>query len=84
MTGSAVTACSARPSVDDLIDRLRGDRETFRAILGDRDGLLAKMCRYAKFRAEQEHLPAWSIVGEITGHGSGVSSAIYELYRDRS
>ena len=73
---------STRPTVDEVLERLRGDRETFRKIVADKDQLLAKLCKYAKWKGESESVPPWSIVGEILGHGSGVSSAIYELYRD--
>jgi hypothetical protein len=72
----------SRPSVDEVLSNLRGNRETFREILTNKDALLAKLCRYAKWKGEVESVPPWSIVGEILGHGSGVSSAIYELYRE--
>lgn len=71
-----------RPSVDDVLKRLRGNPDTFREILTDKDKLLAKLCRYAKYKGEKSRVPPWSIVGEILGHGSGVSNAIYELYRE--
>ena len=73
-----------RPSVDDCVRKLGGDPEKFRQILTDKDALLAKVCKYAKRRAAREKCQPWSIIGMIFGHGSGVSSAIYELYRDRS
>jgi len=73
---------SKRPSVDDVLKTLRGNPDTFRSLLEDKDKLLEKMCKYAKFKAKQENVPPWSIVGEILGHGSGVSSAIYTLYRN--
>lgn len=80
--GSAASDCSTRITVDEALDRLRGSREVFREILTNKEALLAKLCRYAKWKGESESVPPWSIVGEILGHGSGVSSAIYELYRD--
>lgn len=66
------------------LDILRGPRESFREILTNKDELLRKLCRYAKYKSKHEGVPEWSIIGEITGHGSGVSSAIYELYRGDS
>jgi hypothetical protein len=74
---------SEKPSIEDVIRNLRGKPETFRLILTDKDRLLQKLCSYARWKAEQQSVPPWSIVGEILGHGSGVSSAIYELYRER-
>lgn len=63
-----------------VIKCLNGSPERFRKILSDKDELLAKICRNAALRAKRKRVPAWSIIGEITGHGSGVSSAIFELY----
>lgn len=71
----------SRPTIDEVLSRLRGNPETFRTILTDKDGLLEKLCSYATFKSKHERCPAWSIIGDILGHGSGVSSAIYELYR---
>lgn len=73
-----------RPSVDDCLKKLGGDPEKFRQILTDKDALLAKVCKYAKSRAAREKCSPWSIIGMVFGHGSGVSSAIYELYRERT
>ncbi len=60
---------------------LRGDG--LAEIVGNADGLMAKVCWYAKNRAAREKCEPWSIIGKITGHGSGVSAAIYECYRER-
>ena len=73
-----------RPTIDEVLDSLRGPRESFRATLADKDKILSRMCRYAERKAKQIRVPPWSIIGEITDHGSGVSNAIYELYRDHS
>lgn len=75
---------SERPTIDELLDKLKGPREVFRDILTDKDAILARMCRYAQWKAKEEGVPPWSIIGEITSHGSGVSSCIYELYRPRT
>jgi len=80
--GNKEIAKQVRPTVDDVLKSLRGDPENFQQILTDKDTLLQKLCKYAKRKSEDEQVPAWSIVGEILGHGSGVSSAIYELYRE--
>lgn len=69
------------PCIEEVLDGLRGPREHFREILTDTTGLLRKVCQYAEFAAKKKKVEPWSIIGEITGHGSGVSSAIYQLYR---
>lgn len=73
--------------VERALDMLRGPRESYRPILTDKDKILARICSYAKRTAagddERRSVPVWSVVSDITGHGSGVSSAIYELYRER-
>ena len=66
--------------IEDALDTLHGPRETFREVL-EPTAILERMCRTAILRAEQENMPAWSIIGQITGHGSGVSSAILNVYR---
>lgn len=65
------------------VSRLNGDRDRFADIVGDAHGLMAKVCRYAEIVADRNRRQAWSIIGEITGHGSGVATAIYEYYRER-
>ena len=69
--------------VENAISGLRGNRDYFRSIVTDKDELLHSMCGYAKDEAERQRCEPWSIISEITGHGSGVSSAIYEIYRRR-
>lgn len=69
--------------VESVLDRLVGSRESYRSILTDKDRLLRKLCEYANRRARNIRCEPWSIVGQMFGHGSGVSSAIYELYRER-
>ena len=72
-----------KPSVDDVLAFLHGDLDKFREILTDKEKLLEKVCCYAEYKAKRKKVPAWSVIGEIFCHGSGVSSAIYELYRNR-
>lgn len=67
--------------LEELLDRLCGPRDEFRRQILDTDALLRCFMSYAERKGKR---PAWSIVGEITGHGSGVATAIYEYYRDRS
>lgn len=74
---------SDKPDIETILDSLRGPRESYRKILEDKDALLAKACAYAEWKAKKMRVPPWSIIGAIFGHGSGVSSAIYELYRRR-
>lgn len=71
------------PILEHCLDQLRGDRNHFRHVLTDKDTLLAKVCEYAEYEAKRKRCEPWSIVMQIFGHGSGVASAIYELYRSR-
>lgn len=63
---------------------LHGKKSTFRPILANPIVLMEKVCRYAECKAGKRNGPEWSIIGLITGHGSGVASAIYELYRKKA
>lgn len=67
--------------IDEALEHLNGNKEHFRKVLLDKTEILKSMCDYARRTAKKKKLPPWSIIGDITGHGSGVSSAIYELYR---
>lgn len=67
--------------IDEALDHLRGNKEHFREVLTDKTKILNSMCDYAERMAKKKRLEPWSIIGDITDHGSGVSSAIYELYR---
>lgn len=67
--------------LESVLDTLRGSREHFREILTDASGILRMVCRYAEKQALRKHCEPWVIISQITGHGSGVSAAIYELYR---
>jgi hypothetical protein len=72
-----------RPLIDEVLKGLHGNPETFRKILLDKDAILARVCRYAERVAKRKRVEPWLIIGDITSHGSGVSNAIYQLYRDR-
>ena len=65
--------------IEDALGTLHGPRETFREVL-EPTAIIERICRTAMLRAEQTNMPAWSIIGQITGHGSGVSSAILSVY----
>lgn len=67
-----------------VLDGLRGPREGFREILTDTDTLMADLMAFVDVCAKRRKQEPWSLIGQITGHGSGVSSAIYELYRRKS
>jgi hypothetical protein len=69
--------------VEEVLDMLSGPREVFRRDITDIDKLMAAVCDYAESLAKKRRVPAWAIIGDITQHGSWVSSAIYELYRRR-
>jgi hypothetical protein len=70
--------------IEDALDNLRGPRERFRELITDKDEILAACMDYFEKIAKKRRLPAWSIVSDVTNHGSGVSSAIYNLYRRKS
>ena len=57
-------------------------RDTFREILLDVEKIMRGVCRYAERVAKKKRVPPWSVISKMTNNGSGVSSAIYELYRD--
>lgn len=69
--------------VEKLLETLRGPREEFRRVLLDTDTLMADLMSFVEQIAKKRKQPPWSLIGEITNHGSGVSSAIYELYRKK-
>jgi len=69
--------------IDEVLESLRGNKEEFRKILLDKDKLLQNVCRYAERVAKRKRVEPWSIISDMTDHGSGVSCAIYELYRQR-
>ena len=45
------------------------------------DELMCLVVRYLDRREKRRGSPTWSVIGEITGHGSGVSTAIVERFR---
>lgn len=68
--------------LDEVVNCLHGsNKEHFRSVLMDKVELLANVCDYAARRAARERVEPWSVIKRLTSHGSGVSSAIYELYR---
>lgn len=75
---------STRPTVDELLDNFAGgNREYYMTCLTNKDGLLERVCDYAEDIARVRDCEPWSIIMQVTNHGSGVSKAIYELYRRR-
>jgi hypothetical protein len=74
---------TAMATIEEAVESLRGNKESFRRTLEDKDELLARVCRYAEIEAERKGWQPWSVISRITGHGSGVSSAIYEVYREK-
>jgi hypothetical protein len=68
-------------AIDAVLDSLRGPRGEFRKAVTDTDEILANFMAFVEKLAKKRKQPTWSLVGQITGHGSGVASAIYELYR---
>lgn len=66
--------------IEDVLKRMNGNPDSFRMILTDRTELLAKVCDYADNLADRRRTEPWVIMKEIFGHGSGVSSAIFQIY----
>lgn len=79
---AARAAKHRRPKIEEVLDGLVGDRESLRETLTNTRELLRKVCRYADWAAIKDRVEPWSVIKQITGHGSGISHAIYELYRD--
>ena len=71
--------------IDELIiealDEINGPRETYRPLL-DPINILQRICRTAEGKARRRRTEPWVIISDITGHGSGVSAAIYSAYRE--
>lgn len=67
--------------LEQSIAGLRGDADHFRKIVGNADELMRKLCDHAERVAKNHGYEPWSVIGTILGHGSGVSSAIYECYK---
>jgi len=67
-------------TIEEALDTIHGPRETYRPLL-ESDAIIRRICRTAEIVAQQKGVEPWSIVGEWTGHGSGVSNAIYQVYR---
>ena len=68
--------------MEKVLDGLVGSRDEFRKDL-EPERILLRVCRYAALRAKRMGSEPWAVISDITGHGSGVSKAIYELYRER-
>jgi hypothetical protein len=67
--------------LDEVVAHMNGDPNHFRQILCDKNKLLERICTYAELKASRQKKEPWSIIKDITAHGSGVSAAIFELYR---
>lgn len=67
--------------IEEALTHVRGNKEHFRQVLLDKNAILTSVCDYAERVAKKKRLEPWSIISDMTDHGSGVSSAIYELYR---
>lgn len=45
--------------------------------------LMKQVIVYFDRRGKRSHLPTWSHIGVITGHGSGVSGAIVDRFHEQ-
>lgn len=69
------------PDIEKILDTLVGPREEFRRALLDAPGILHRICRKADIEAKIRDCEPWYVISKWTSHGSGVSKAIYEMYR---
>lgn len=67
--------------IEASVARLHGDKERFRQYLNP-VAIVNRMCDVAKYDGERKNREPWGIIKEMTSHGSVVSSAIYQVYRD--
>ena len=67
-------------TIEEALDTIRGPRETYRPML-EADAIIRRICRNAEGHALRRDVDPWVIIGNWTGHGSGVSNAIYQVYR---
>lgn len=70
--------------LEEVLDSLRGSRESFKSQLVDSAEILSRLCDNVEMIASRKRCEPWSIIGQLTGFGSGMSAAIYELYRRKS
>ena len=68
-------------TIEEALDGLNGPREVFRPML-QAEAILNRICGTAELLAQQREVPPWVIISEMTSHGSGVSNAIYQVYRN--
>jgi len=68
--------------LESILAQMNGAPDMFRECVGDPRKVLARICRTAHWVAKRKKVPEWSIICKWTGHGSGVSAAIYEYYRE--
>jgi len=73
---------SIMATIEQALDGIHGPRETYRPLL-EPVAILNRICRTAELRAQQQGVDPWSVISDITGHGSGVSNAIYKVYRQQ-
>ena len=69
-------------TIEEALDGIHGPRETYRPLL-DPLNILQRICRNAVGAAKRRGTEPWAIISDITGHGSGVSAAIYKVYGSR-
>lgn len=69
----------ANERIEQALDRINGPRESYRPLL-DAENILQRICRNAEGAAIRRGTEPWVIISDITGHGSGVSAAIYRVY----
>jgi len=70
-------------TIEEALAELHGDHEIFRPLL-EPEAIIRRICRVAETRATQKGREPWSVISDITGHGSGISNAIYQIYQPES
>lgn len=66
--------------MEESLDMWFGNRESLRKLLEDPATILERICETAEHEASRRGVEPWVVISEWTGHGSGVSAAIYHLY----
>jgi hypothetical protein len=51
-----------------------------RADMIDAEELCEKLMRHLHKTAKRKHVPLWSVIGQVTSHGSGISYAITKRF----
>lgn len=65
--------------IEEALGMLHGEPDRFRPML-EAEAVLNRICNNAKAKADRDNRPPWSVISDLTGHGSGLSAAIFRVY----